>query len=90
MTQKTESIGKWYTADSFDGERTLKQHYYIPAMRGKFYEDSYLGNRTACLIKGGIVNENEKFINIDEIIEEESGQNSCKKCLKIFHNQQNK
>jgi hypothetical protein len=77
--------GKWHTADSFDGERLLKQHFYIPAMRGKPWEDAYEGNRSACKLKGGIVDENEKFVNIESLYSEEQRLDCCKKCLKIVN-----
>jgi len=74
--------GKWSTVDSFDGERTLKQHFYIPAMRGKPWETSYEGNRTLCKLRGGIVDENEKFVSIEDIDSEMISKNACKRCLK--------
>lgn len=71
------------TVDSTDGERTLKQHAYTEKERGAFYEEKYSGNKALCN-KGG-VHDGDRFVNIDDIHEEEIKANCCKKCLKIYN-----
>lgn len=46
----------WHTPDSMDGERTFKQHGFISAPRGKFYEEKYQGNKAMCN-RGGVIDE---------------------------------
>jgi hypothetical protein len=78
------------TLESFDGERTLKQHGYTEAMRGAWYADKYKGNKQLCNKKGG-VHDGYKFVSMDEINPENIDRNkSCKKCLRIYDLQHRK
>ncbi len=73
----------WQTLDGMDGERTLKQHAFIPAQRGAFYEDKYNGNKALCSKSG--IHDGDKFVNIENEYSEEINEGSCcKKCLKIY------
>ena len=72
------------TLESFDGERTLKQHGYTEAMRGAWYADKYKGNKQLCNKKGG-VHDGDKFVSMDEINAEKIDRDKCcKKCLRIY------
>ncbi len=73
----------WKTLDSMDGERTLKQHAFIPDKRGAFYEDKYDGNKALCSKSG--IHDGDKFVNIENELSEDIDEVSyCKKCLKIY------
>ena len=82
--EQPKPIGVWNTADSTDGERSLRQHFFIPFKRGKFWEDEYIGNTAICSRRIGLADENERYVTIDNIDPEEQKSNCCKKCLKEF------
>jgi len=83
-TRYTE--GRWHTADNYSGESTLKQHLYIPATRQRGSFEPYQGNQTLCSRRGGIVDQNDKFVPIGKIKPEIASKNACKKCLKLVNN----
>ena len=78
--------GKWHTTDNETGKRSLKQHFYIEIERRSIM-GNYIGNKALCN-KGGIADENHKFIPVDEIEGENMVQDACRKCQKIFNNKQ--
>ena len=72
----------WITLDSFDGERSLKQHCFIPKIsRGGNYR-----NKSLC---GNVIAGNDEgkaalfhtLIKRDEPIDD----NVCKSCLRLFN-----
>ncbi len=72
----------WITLDSFNGERTLKQHALVPYHR----KDGTVRNISLCgkIIAG---NEDGKSAEFDTIIERDESLNkekACKQCLKIY------
>jgi hypothetical protein len=74
---------KWITADSYDGERTLKQHAVKPYTRKRAYTlEEYPGNKALCS-KHGVMNESEEFISFDEVEGEPKSENCCKSCEKL-------
>jgi len=74
----------WNTPVNHDDSGSLKQHAFISAERGRFYEEKYEGNRALCSCRLGIINEDERFIKLSEIEPEEFDESkACKKCAKI-------
>jgi hypothetical protein len=76
---------KWLILDSADGERTLKQHAFIP--KGiNLHGDVYIANISAC---GKIVaydqdEKPEKFIHLDaEPLYKDKACGTCRKLLNI-------
>lgn len=77
---------KWVTLDSGDGERTLKQHGFIPksVLRRRTHE-RYHGNISLCgKIYAGNQNE-ESEDHADLVGEVLSKDKACKKCLKVAY-----
>ena len=80
----------WSTMDNQHGEVSLKQHAYMSVQRKRPWSgELYEGNKTLCS-KLGASYDGEIYTTIDRIDSEAISENACKKCLKIFHNQQNK
>lgn len=75
---------KWVTADSADGERTLKQHAVFAAIRDREWtREEYPGNRALCNHSAGITNENEEFEDFDKIDGEPQKEKCCAVCARI-------
>jgi hypothetical protein len=75
---------KWVTPESSDGERTLKQHAFISAIRKRKYTlEEYPGNRALCSHRAGMMNENEEFEPFDKIEGEDQKENCCSLCRGI-------
>lgn len=75
---------KWFTLDSYDGERTLKQHCYVAKERIRRYtREKYAGNISLCGMSG-VGNEDEEYEPYEAIISEAVSETACKKCIKIF------
>jgi hypothetical protein len=76
---------KWFSPDSADGERSLKQHAFIAYTRKRAWtHEEYEGNRAVCNRKAGIMNENEEFDPIDKIEGEELKEDRCAVCKEIL------
>lgn len=73
----------WMTLDNFDGTDTFKQHAFISATRGKWYEEEYEGNRSLCG-KFGISEDGESYVNLKTVVSEPIRENCCKTCWKIY------
>lgn len=75
---------KWVTLDNETGDRTLKQHCFVPVyLKRKYTGEEYTGNISLCG-KSRVGNENaeiELFSNVDS---ENQSETCCKKCQKIF------
>lgn len=77
--------GKWATTENETGERVLKQHYFIEFQRLVPYAPTpYEGNKMLCN-KGGIMNEREVFLSINQIEGEDPVPNRCKQCQRILN-----
>ena len=72
----------WITLDSFDGERSLKQHCFIPTMSkgGNERNKSLCGN----VIAGNDEGKSAIFETLYERDEPIKG-NACKACLRLFN-----
>ena len=72
---KENRIPIWSTLDNFSGERTLAQHAFISAKRGKWYEDEYDGNKSLC---GKIGAHDEKIIlNMRTVVNKNTRLTKC-------------
>lgn len=77
----------WYTPDSSDGERILRQHAYTTKKRGQFWEAEYEGNGALCDKRRGVADENERYVKISKLeAETPNDDNGCKLCLRIVNN----
>lgn len=76
---------KWYSAESEDGERTLKQHSYINhTQRIKYTHEKYEGNKALCS-RSFISDDGEKGVSFNDIEHENfNPSKACKKCLHII------
>ena len=74
----------WSTVENADATRTLKQHCYVSAKRGKFWETPYEGNKALCGM-GGISENGDTYISVSEIFAEDIKDDCCKSCLKKFN-----
>lgn len=73
----------WNAPENRYGEKTLSQHAFVSAIRGRYYEEKYEGNRSLCG-KIGIGNENEQYLRLDEIESEHFDSiKACKRCAAI-------
>lgn len=82
-TDKRIEDVKWFTPESADGERTLKQHAFVHHIRSYPYIGvPYNGNKALCS-KGGIMNECEEYYTIDKIESEAQKDNCCKICRRL-------
>lgn len=80
---KWATLVKWATLDSCDGERTLKQHAFKPAIRRvPWTNEEYSGNQALCEKRAGVMNEKEEFEPFDKIEGEPMSDNCCKRCRK--------
>ena len=76
---------KWNTTLSSDGEREMKQHFFIEAERGAYYEDKYKGNKTLCSRLG--VSDGERYLKVDELKGEAlNKEKACKTCFRLVGN----
>lgn len=77
---------KLYTADNYEGTSSLKQHAYVECERLERWwkTEVYEGNKIACG-RGGLTDENEKFLPLSEIEDEPQRIDMCKKCFKLIN-----
>lgn len=84
----TRIIGIWYTADSYGGQRSCKQHLYIPTQHTRKYTgEKYLANKVACG-NGALVDDDEMLMSWDKVSNhsnENMRDNCCKLCKKIYN-----
>lgn len=76
---------KWFTPDSEDGERSLKQHAYTHNIqRIRYTHDKYEGNKALCC-RSFVSNDGERGIAFSDIEHENfNPSKACKKCLSII------
>jgi hypothetical protein len=76
---------KWFTPESEDGERTLKQHAYISHIKKvKYTDEKYEGNKAICN-RSFISDDGEKAIAFNNIETENfNPSKACKRCLQII------
>lgn len=75
---------KWCTLDSYDGERTLKQHAFVSAFRKRsITRETYEGNHALCNHRAGVMNENEEFEPFDKIDAEVQKPDCCAVCARL-------
>lgn len=90
-TEKNQEI-VFLTLDSFDGDRSIKQHAFKSKIyKTKWFEEEYEGNISLCgKIKAAM--DEDKYSSIEELKDEQEELNEnrcCKKCLEIYNNFQN-
>jgi hypothetical protein len=80
--------GKWLRLENAEATATLKQHLYVPTDRKtRFIGSVYSGNKAACDRMAGVMNEEEEFVNYNDLDGEPLDEiNVCKRCLKKFNN----
>lgn len=79
---KIEDV-RWFTPESADGERTLKQHAFVHHVRRTPYiNEPYNGNKALCS-NGGIMNESEEYDTIEKIESEPQSDDCCKICRRL-------
>lgn len=76
----------WFTPDSADGQRTLKQHAYYDIVRIRpITGEAYQSNRAACSARHSLSKEGPEDVQIEEMNGEiHQPDNMCKICAKMM------